>query len=110
MLGRQRAAFASNGVEVDNGSALDIGADTAGANTLNELTIRDNAQKQALGFEAQGMNFSEQASLNTLAGQNAKDAGLTNSLESAFSGAGTVAAKWYQFNYASNPYGGYPIQ
>lgn len=99
LLGRQRAVFAGNGVLVDNGSALDIGADTAAQNKVDELTIRSNAQKQALGFEAQGANFTNQANLADLSGSNAYSAGMTGAFGSALSGAGSVASKWYDLNY-----------
>lgn len=99
LLGRQRATLASNGVLVDQGSALDLTSDTAGQNELDQLTIRNNAERQALGFEAQGMNYGSQAGLDTAAGSNAASAGYTRAFGSALSGAGSVASRWYDFSH-----------
>lgn len=98
LVGRQRATLASNGVVVDTGSAADLTTETAGRNKLDELTIRNNAERQALGFEAQGMNYSSQASADLLAGTSAESAAGFGAIGSALKGAGSVADKWYDFN------------
>ena len=50
LVGRQRATLAGNGVVVDTGSALDLTTETKGQGALDQLTIRNNAERQALGF------------------------------------------------------------
>lgn len=97
LAGRQRAVLASNGVLVDEGSALDLLGDTAEMGKLDELTIRNNAEREALGYEAQGMNFKGQAEMDLLAGTSARNAANTNAFSTALSGAGTVASRWYDF-------------
>lgn len=97
LIGRQRAIFASNGVVVDEGSALDITSETAAQNTLDFLTIRNNAEREALGFEARGMNYESQAGLDLLAGTSAS---RTAAFGTALSGIGSVASKWYDFRQA----------
>src|SRR5258708_37958136 len=52
LIGRQRATLASNGGVVDQGSALDLTSDTAAQNKLDDLTIRNKAERQTLGFAA----------------------------------------------------------
>ena len=46
----QRAAFAAAGVAVDEGSPLNVYADTAMFGELDALTIRTNAQNEAQAF------------------------------------------------------------
>lgn len=94
LLGKERATLASNGVDVNSGSALDITTDTAGENKLDQLTVLSNAQREADGFTAQGGNFNAQAALDTAAADN-QGSGV---LGTAFAGAGSVAAKWYDFS------------
>jgi hypothetical protein len=59
LTGRQRAAFAGQGVEVSTGSAADIQRQTFEMTALDQLTIQVNAQRRALGFEssATGLEF-----------------------------------------------------
>ncbi len=83
LLARQRTAQAAAGQQVDVGSALDLNIEEAEAGTLDQLTIRSNAEREALGFRTQGMNFQSQATLNRLQGQGA--------LTSALFSAGTTA-------------------
>lgn len=97
LAGRQRAVLAANGVLVDQGSALDITSDTAEIGKLDELTIRSNAEREALGFEAQGMNFNASAGLNQMRADNATSSGIGSAFGTVLGGAGTVASKWYQF-------------
>lgn len=96
LAGRQRAVLAANGVLVDQGSALDLTSDTAEIGKLDELTIRSNAEREALGYEAQGMNFTAGAELNSMRAGNATSSGLGDAFGTLLTGAGSVASKWYQ--------------
>lgn len=97
LAGRQRAVLAANGQLVDQGSALDITDDTAQIGKLDELTIRSNAEREALGYEAQGMNFQAGSNLNSMGAANAQSAGTAGAFGTILSGAGNVASKWYNF-------------
>jgi hypothetical protein len=101
LVGKERASLASNGVDVNSGSALDITTDTAGQNKLDQLTIVSNAQREALGFQAQGGNFDANAALQTASADNASNFGV--SAGTALSGLGSVASKWYDFNKQAAP-------
>lgn len=103
LIGRQKAILASNGVVVNEGSALDLTSNTAAQNKLDELTIRNNAEREALGFEAQGMNYTSQSGLDLAAGNNAESAANTAAFSTALGGAGTVASRWYEFSKVSKP-------
>lgn len=97
LMGRQRAVLAANGVLVDQGSALDLTSDTAEIGKLDELTIRSNAEREALGYEAQGMNFNAAAQLNSMRADNARSSAMGSALGTVLTGATSVASKWYQY-------------
>ena len=90
MMGEQRGGAAARGVLVDEGSALDQVADTAAIGELEALTIRSNAEREALGFRQQAAAFAgEEAFL----GSSAKSLQSTSLLAGLGASAG-VAAKW----------------
>lgn len=101
LLGRQRAALAANGVVVDQGSALDITSDTAEIGELDALTVRSNAQREALGYRTQGANYIADASLSELRGASASSAARLQGTATLIGGAGTVANQWYNFSYGT---------
>ncbi len=93
LLGQQRAAAAANGVDVNVGSAADLQADTVAFGRLDDLTIRNNAEREALGFEAQGTNFLLEEQAFKASGQAAVTAGFIGAA-SSLTKSGTVASKW----------------
>lgn len=101
LIGQQRATLASSGVLVDTGSALDLTAGTAGVGELDALTIQSNAEREALGFETQGMNFTASATLSRFEGQQAVTAATTGAFGTLVTGGGKVAGKWAQFDDVS---------
>lgn len=52
LLGSQRVALASSGVELDTGSALEVDLDTRKSIRMNEFRIKNNAWREAYGFRA----------------------------------------------------------
>lgn len=106
LAGRQRAVLAANGQLVDQGSALDITDDTMQIGKLDELTIRSNAEREALGYEAQGMNFQAGSELNKMGANNAISSSQGDAFGTVLTGAGNVASKWYKFGEAGwDPWG-----
>lgn len=97
LLARQRTAFASNGLDVSSGSPVDISGDTAVAGKHDELTIKANAEREALGYRLQASNFEAQAGLTSAQGKAARSAGYSAAFGTLLSGAGSVASKWYAF-------------
>jgi hypothetical protein len=61
LKGKQRAAFSGSGVVVDEDSPLDVLAETAELGEIDALTIRNNAEREAYGFENQARNFENSA-------------------------------------------------
>lgn len=96
LRGRQTAAMAASGLDVGSGSPLAILGDTAQMGALDTQTIRNNTEREALGYEAQGMNFRAEAGLNRMQGKSARQAGMIGAVGSVVSGVGQVADKWYK--------------
>ena len=93
LIGRQRAAFAGQGVEVNVGTPLDIQADTAALGALDALTLRQSGAREAFGFQFQAIGFREQARLTEIGATAARRATLlTGALNIARGAALTGAA------------------
>ena len=60
VIGAQRAGFGMQGVDVNRGSALDVQADSAYLGELDAITIRNNAAKEAWGYQVQSSNLTAQ--------------------------------------------------
>ncbi len=95
LKGNQRATLAARGLDISEGSALNILSDTDYLGELDALTIRDNAAKQAWGARVQGNNDMANAQLLTMRAdaENPLMAGAGTLL----SGAGGVAERWYKY-------------
>jgi len=50
-VGAQRAALAAQGIDISEGSALEIQEETAELSELDALTVKNNAAREALGFK-----------------------------------------------------------
>lgn len=96
LQGKQTAVMAASGVDLGSGSPLNILADTAQMGELDAVTIRNNAEREALGYESQGMNFRAEAQLSRSAAKSARTAGMIGAAGSVVSGFGQVAEKWYK--------------
>lgn len=83
-IGAQRAGFAAQGVEVGDGSALQVVQDTAAIGELDRLTIRNNAAREAWGYRVGETNFRGQ-------GANAAMAGNQQAVGTILTGAASIA-------------------
>lgn len=71
LLGSQRTGFASQGVQVDTGSPVDVSADTAQLGELDRLTIEHNAAREAYGYRVDAANARAQGEQVRSASRNA---------------------------------------
>jgi len=101
LLGQQRAGLAANGVDPNSGTAVNLQSDTAGSGELDQLTIQSNATREAAGYQAQGMNYSTQASIDEASSANDLSAGALSATSSIIGGAGSVASSWYNYQYGT---------
>lgn len=95
-IARQRVAQASNGFDVNTGTNADVQQSTRDIGVIDQSTIRTNAGRQALSFRNQASGLEAEATLDEMAGSNAKRAGGINQLATLIGTAGSVASKWYQ--------------
>lgn len=79
LVGSQRAALGAQGIDVNRDSALDVQADTMAMGELDALTIRNNAVREAWGYEVQAANYGNQAILAGRAGRTAFEGSLLTS-------------------------------
>lgn len=81
LIGEQRLAAVSSGVEADTGSSLDLQAESAGLGALDAITIKNNAFLEAMGHKGQAQRESSAARWMRLQGQSrSRDTLLTGGL------------------------------
>ena len=66
MIGKQRTSFASQGVNVNSGSAATAQSQTSQISAANEMTIRNNAALEAWGIKTGSLQTSGQQQLQAL--------------------------------------------
>jgi len=99
-VGSQQAAMAANGMDVTQGTSLDIIEDTSAMGELDALQIQTNYERKALSYEQQANNFQNEANMDRIAGQNAYKSGVINAAATGLNGIGKtvgVATKWMGF-------------
>lgn len=97
LLGRQKTALAANGVNVNQGTALDIQGNTKAVSENEALTIRSNAAREAYRYETEGANYGNEEAVALSKAANDQSAIFGNALGTALTGGGSVADKWYKF-------------
>ena len=66
LLGSQRARLAAQGLDLGSGSALDVLQDTARAGAYDAMTIKNNAFREAMGYEIASTEYRTQGTLARL--------------------------------------------
>lgn len=94
LAGTQRAAFASRGVALDEGSPLSILQDTEYLGNLDAATIKDNAANEAFALREEARVTRENAGyLSDRAASVSPNQAATSTL---LTGTGQVASSWYR--------------
>lgn len=70
LIGAQRAALGASGVDISSGSAAQVQADAAAQGELEALTLRNNARREAYGYQVEALNLRTRADLTRRAGHN----------------------------------------
>ncbi len=82
-IGAQRSSYASQGVDVNTGIAVDVAAETAVSGAVDALTIKNNATREAFGYKIQAINYSRQGKfVEEAAKRSASNTLLTGGLRS----------------------------
>jgi hypothetical protein len=69
VIGAQRTSLAAQNVDVNQGSSLDVQADAAYLGELDALTIRNNAAKEAYGYQVQAKDLRQRGKYANQEGQ-----------------------------------------
>jgi len=92
-LGKQKAAFGARNVAMNEGSALNILADTEYGVAFDVNTAKDNAAKEAWMFRNQATNYASNA--NFLQERADAQSPFLDAAGTALTSGGRVAAHWY---------------
>lgn len=98
LTGNQRATLAGRGLDLSEGSALNILSDTEYLSKQDELTIKDNTAKRVWQARMQGYNEGSNAELLQM--RSDAENPLFNGAASLLTGAGQVASHWYSMRNA----------
>lgn len=96
LASRQLVSLAGQGVDVSEGSSVDLLADTAELAEFDAAVIRGNAAREAYNMRVQAANFGNQSNLFTATADN--ESPLFAGTSTLLQGAGSVAANWYERN------------
>jgi hypothetical protein len=104
LKGRQRAMLAERGIDLGEGSALNLLTDTDQFGAIDANTVIDNANREAYGFRVGAQNNNANADLlQYKADTTNPDAAAAGTL---LTGAGQVASSWYTFSSkGKDPFG-----
>ncbi len=92
------AAQGASGLKVGSGSNADVVRSQKTLTAMDLTQIRSNAAKTAYDFDVKATADTNQATLDTMAGVNAKRAGDINATSSILGTVGSVSSKWLQGN------------
>lgn len=113
MIGSQRAGFAGANIDVSSGSALDVQADAAFLGELDALTIRNNAAREAWGYEVEAEDQRRRAEIARREGVMLEAAGRESARATRRAGVvGAIGiglnagASYLQSRYQFGPRGG----
>lgn len=76
-VGAQRVAFAAQGVDPNFGSAADVQRDARIAGSMDVMTIRNNAARQAWGYRVQAQDATMRGQFAKMAAENKASATMT---------------------------------
>lgn len=92
LAGAQRAAGAASGIDVNTGSARDVLEGDAQLGELEALMIRNNAAREAWGYQVQAGDYRRQSELARMSGRQDAQSLRRGSVSTLLSGAGELAS------------------
>lgn len=93
LKGTQQASLAARGIDLGEGSALNILTDTDFMGERDALLTRDNAAKEVWGIRNTERNFNDNAALLDWRAQ--QQSPIADAAGTLLTGAGKVASSWY---------------
>lgn len=98
VIGRQRAALAAQGIDVESGTPLQAQEDAAAAGAQDVLTVRNNAWREAWGYRVEAQNARTQGIFGQ---QTAKMMASTSLLTGGLRAVGDLAKAGYSLRNGS---------
>lgn len=95
LKGAQIARMAENGIDLGEGSALNILTDTDFMGAIDANTVTDNAAKEAWMYRTQASNYGGNADLLRMRAKSSN--GLGAATGTLLTTAGHVASRWYDW-------------
>jgi hypothetical protein len=92
--GYQRAEGAAGGVDINSGSSEDVQQSTEKIGELDAMTIRNNAAREAWGYNVEANQYSQKAELARLGSKNQADAIDQGSWDTLLTGAVKTYGLW----------------
>jgi hypothetical protein len=92
--GQIRATQGASGLDVNSGSAKEVQRSQEKIKDIDMSTIRENAAKIAYDYETKAVMDENQAELDKMGGEYAKEASNIKSIESILGSVSTVSSKW----------------
>lgn len=93
LKGSQRASMAARGLDISEGSALNILSDTDWMGEQDALTVRENSKREAWAYQNQARGYGSSA--NMMSARSDAESPLLAGASSLLSNAAPVAGKWY---------------
>lgn len=87
----QKTAFAKSGVTLGVGSPLDVLLSTRDIGKLDEAIIRENAEREAKGFSAEGSRFTVESKFAEKEESFARQAGVLQTFSTVLGGVTQIA-------------------
>jgi hypothetical protein len=98
IMGKQKAGFAANNISLSFGSPLDVISDTAAFTEMDVKNRLVNAEREAIGYQTQGMNFSAQAAGLRMQSDYLDTAKYVAPASTLLSTGAKVADYWYRLS------------
>lgn len=96
-VGSIKANQAASGIDVNQGSAVDVRASAAELGQLDAMNIRAEAARQAYAYQNQAQSYGEQSALDLASASNAKGAGRISETSTILGGLTSASANWARY-------------
>lgn len=93
VMGAIKAGQAASGVDINQGSPLDVRTSAAELGQLDQQTIRAKGMREAYGYGARAADFGAEANMQRAAGKVARKSGAYDSAGTLLSGASSLVSQ-----------------
>lgn len=93
-----RASAGSNGLVADTGTLGELQDQNTSTSEFNALTSRNDAARQAWGYQVQGSNFTNQANIDDFSASTEKTDSYLNSGATLITGLGNASSSYLKYS------------